>query len=141
MGGIVVMLCHDISDFCLNFAKVVRDLRICTWGLVIDMLYLSIVFSFGYFRVFVAFNSWIFYGYDVVGFAPMIFGGKELQGKDIFEKYLGITMLPHLLLLLGVMNIYWVWKAIELGIQKLKGEGYTSEWEGEEKNKASKKEN
>jgi len=88
-----------------------------------------------------AFEGPVYYAYRTTGFAPFIFG-LNTEKHTFYMKYVGLNMLPHLLLVLATMNVYWLSQAIGLGIQKLRegSSGYTSTWEGEEKNKVLKKE-
>ena len=134
--GIVVMVTHDISDFSLNFAKFCRDLKV-TNDKILDMLYANIVVTWFYFRVFVAFFSTIPYSMTILQSTQGLYDKKNLSEHGLFlGNFRGMTYLPALLSVLAVMNVYWCYQAIVLGLNRNKNGEYVSEWEGEKSNKS-----
>lgn len=132
--GFAMMMIHDIGDFCMNNAKVCRDLKLFK-GWVLDILYASIVITFLYLRVIVMSLTLLPNGYHgVTKFWPFGPDRPEYKYTDP-SGYYGIWALPIGMSTIVVLNAYWSYKIIEIGINHNKNASYTSEFEGEKVNK------
>lgn len=121
-------MAHDIGDFVMNGGKVVRDLQLLD-GIIVDMMYLSIVLSWLYPRVIFA---WM--GYLPIGFVT--FGGCAWVPDGLckyvdWNRLWGVGIQTVSLAVLSFMNLYWCILIIGVGCQKKDRGGYVAEFQGE----------
>lgn len=129
------MMVHDVGDFIMNMGKVFRDLEL-TSGWKIDCLYACIVLAWLYPRCFVA---WVSYIPPGVGFVlpdsiyqklPANFKKWPMPYLD-YSKYVGFWFQAVMLMVISILNLYWIILIIGVGCKKSNNNGYIAEFQGE----------
>lgn len=131
--GVTVMMVHDIGDFVMNLAKVLRDLDLVK-GWQLDFWYAGIVFTFGYFRTFVASVTYLVPGIGML--CPTEWGltGMLMKHPMPYFDYTdtwGMSFMCVATLTLAGLNFYWVILIIGVGMKKRNNDGYIAEFQGE----------
>ena len=139
--GIFVLMLHDIGDFWLNLAKMVRDLNLMP-GMGLDLLYGVLCIFWIYPRCVVPCMTYIRMQclYLVGTWGP--FANEYIN----FGKYAVFWYQQTVLIVLCGMNFFWSAMLLSTGIGKLLGgkKVYRNDWEEElktnKKNKGLNKE-
>jgi len=119
--GVVVLLTADISDFFLTVGKVVRDLKLFDSKIAIDMVFVVVVVSWMYYRVFA-----VCYCVSVgcITFVHKMFLGERDWFRSavisVVLEYKGYYYITTLLIgLLIVLNLYWTWLLISAIVNRV----------------------
>ena len=135
--GVNVLICHDIGDFILSFAKWSRDMILpVKSGIFILSMYIILIIGFFYSRIYAPamtyLKCWVPYLFITAN--RKYCEGFTAETEDIIQKlkiHIGNRVLVGFLLALWVLNLVWLFIMLKIGYNKLtrKQAGFVSDYE------------